>query len=169
MRSHPSRKNKGAARVGHPVSSYSFLAGSVASIILAIANKTDIHTGRAQTVVHDLLRIAFVLGASLICSVLHNFFGALVARADAAVADSQLLEQIIVKLLPFVQEVTPEVDDATVTQVEDIMRAQMSPKFKRRLKLRTVFYVAATCVGSLSTAAFVVAFVLVIVYLSRLW
>ncbi len=141
----------------------------LASIILAIANKTDIHTGRAQTVVHDLLRIAFVLGASLICSVLHNFFGTLVARADAAVADSHLLEQIIVKSLPLVQEVTPEVDDATVTQVEEIMRAQMSPKFKGRLRLRTVFYVAATCLGSLSTVAFMAAFVLVIVYLSRLW
>ena len=66
----------------------------LASLILAIANKYNIHTGWAQLVVHHLLLIAFALGASLILAVLHNFFAALVARADAAIAESQLLQKI---------------------------------------------------------------------------
>ena len=48
-----------------------------------------------KIVVHHLLRIAFVLGASLFLAVLANFFVVLVARADAAIADSQLTHKII--------------------------------------------------------------------------
>jgi hypothetical protein len=141
----------------------------LASLILAIANKYDIHTGWAQIVVHQLLCIAFALGAALILAVLHNFFAALVARADAAIADSQLLQKIIAESLPLVHEVTPQVDEATVTQVEDMMRAQMSPRFSRQLKSRSIFYMVATWAGSISMAAFIVAFSLVIKYLWKLW
>ena len=84
----------------------------LASLILAIANKYDIHTGWAQIVVHHLLRIAFALGASLIFAVLHNFFAALVARMDAAIADSNSCYKIIMESLPFVHETTPKVNDA---------------------------------------------------------
>lgn len=141
----------------------------LASLILAIANKYDIHAGWTQILVHHLLFIAFALGASLILAVLHNFFAALVARADAAIADSQLLQKIIAESLPLVHETTPEINDATVTQVEEVMRAQMSPRFKRRLKSRSIFYMVATWAGSLSMAAFIVAFSLVIKYLWQLW
>ena len=141
----------------------------LASLILAIANKYDIHTGWAQIVVHQLLCIAFALGAALILAVLHNFFAALVARADAAISDSQLLQKIIAESLPLVHEVTPQVDEATVTQVEDMMRAQMSPRFSRQLKSRSIFYMVATWSGSISMAAFIVAFSLVIKYLWKLW
>ncbi|HWG21830.1 MAG TPA: hypothetical protein VG225_14965 [Terracidiphilus sp.] len=141
----------------------------LASLILAIANKYDIHAGWTQILVHHFLRIAFALGASLILAVLHNFFAALVARADAAIAESQLLQRIIAESLPFVHETTPQVNDATVTQVEEMMRAQMSPQFRRQLKSRTIFYTTATWVGSLSMVAFIVAFSLVIKYLWQLW
>lgn len=141
----------------------------LASLILAIANRYNIHTGWAQIVVHHLLCIAFALGASLIFAVLHNFFAALLARMDAAIAHSNLLLQIIMESLPLVHETTPEVNDATVTQVEEIMRAQMSPKMKRTIKWREIFYVVATCAGGLSMAAFIVAFSLVIKYLWQLW
>lgn len=141
----------------------------LASLILAIANKYNIHTGWAQLIVHHLLLIAFALGVSLILAVLHNFFAALVARADAAIAESQLLQKIIAESLPLVHEATPEVNDATVQQVEEIMRAQMSPRFKRQLKSRSIFYTVATWAGSLSMAAFIVAFSLVIKYLWKLW
>jgi len=141
----------------------------LASLILAIANKYNIHTGWAQAVVHHLLLIAFALGASLILAVLHNCFAALVARADAAIAESHLLQRIIADSLPFVRETTPEVNDATVTQVEEIMRAQMSPRFRRQLKCRSISYSAATWAGSLSMGAFIIAFSLVIKYLWQLW
>jgi hypothetical protein len=141
----------------------------LASLILAIANKYNIHTGWAQIVVHQLLAIAFALGSSLILAVLHNFFAALVARADAAIADSQLLQKIIAESLPLVHEATPQVDEATLTQAEEMMRAQMSPRFRRRLKSRSIFYMVATWAGSISMAAFIVAFSLVIKYLWKLW
>jgi len=141
----------------------------LASIILTIANKYSIHTGWAQIVVHHLLCIAFALGASLILAVLHNFFAALVARADAAIADSQLLQKIIAESLPLVQETTPQVNDATMTQIEEIMGAQMSPRFMRQIKSRSIFYMVATWAGSLSMVAFIVAFSLVIKYLWKLW
>jgi hypothetical protein len=141
----------------------------LASLILAIANKYDIHAGWAQILVHHLLLIAFALGASLILAVLHNFFAALVARIDAAIADSQLLQKIIAESLPLVHETTPEVNDATVTQAEEIMHAQMSPRFNRQLKARSIFYMVATWAGSLSMTAFIVAFSLVTRYLWQLW
>lgn len=141
----------------------------LASLILAIANKSDIHTGWAQIVVHHLLRIAFALGASLFLAVLANFFVVLVARADAAIADSQLTHKIIDETLPFALETTPRLSEPTVAQVEDIMRAQMSPRVKRRLKFRSISYVAATWMGGLSMAAFVVAFSMVMRYLWQLW
>ena len=56
-----------------------------------------------------------------------------------------------------------------MAQVEEIMRAQMSPEIKRRFRFRGIFYVAATWAGGLSMAAFVVAFSLVIKYLWQLW
>lgn len=141
----------------------------LASLILAIANKYDIHTGWAQIVVHHLLRIAFVLGASLFLAVLANFFVVLVARADAAIADSQLTHKIIEESLPFALETTPELTEPTMAQVEDLMRAQMSPEFKRRFRFRSISYAAATWTGGLSMAAFVVAFSLVMKYLWQLW
>jgi hypothetical protein len=141
----------------------------LASLILAIANKYDIHTGWAQIVVHHLLLIALALGASLILAVLHNFLAALRARADATIAESQLLQKIITESLPFVHDVTPQVNQATVAQAEGMMLVQMSPRVKRQVTWRDSCYVAATWAGGLSMAAFVVAFSLVIIYLWQLW
>jgi hypothetical protein len=141
----------------------------LASLILAIANKYDIHTGWAQIVVHHLLLIALALGASLVLAVLHNFLAALRARADANIAESQLLLKIITESLPFVHDVTPQVNKATVAQAEDMMLVQMSPRVKRQVTWRDSCYAAATWAGGLSMAAFVVAFSLVIKYLWQLW
>jgi hypothetical protein len=46
-----------------------------ASIILAIAVKSDVHSGATQIVVRDLLTIAFLLWASLLLAIFHNFLG----------------------------------------------------------------------------------------------
>lgn len=138
----------------------------LASLILAIANKYDIHTGWAQTVVHHLLFIASALGASLILAVLHNFLAALRARADATISDSQLTQRIITLLSQFVHDgATPQV----LAQAEDMVLRQMSPTAKRQVTWRDSCYVAATWAGGLSMAAFVVAFSLVIKYLWQLW
>ena len=138
----------------------------LASLILAIANKSDIHTGWAQIVVHHLLLIASALGASLILAVLHNLFAALHARAHANIADFQLTQRIITLLPQFVHDgTTPQV----LAQGEDMVLRQMSPKTKRQITWRDSCYVAATWAGGLSIAAFVVAFSLVIIYLWRLW
>lgn len=141
----------------------------LASLVLAIANKYNIHTGRAQLVVHHFLLIAFALGASLILAVLHNFFAALVARADAAIAESHFEQRFSEESLTVTLETMRQTSDATATQADEMMRAQMSPKFKRRLKSRSVFYTVATWAGGLSMAAFIVAFSLVIKYLWKLW
>jgi hypothetical protein len=141
----------------------------LASIILAIANKRDIHTGWAQTVVHHLLLIASALGASLILAVLHNFLAALRARADANIAESKFEGQIITEMLPFVRAVTPQVNEATVEQVEEIVLRKMSPRLNRQVTWRESCYMAATWAGGFSMAAFVVAFSLVIKYLWQLW
>jgi hypothetical protein len=141
----------------------------LASLILAIANKHDIHTGAAQIVVHHLLRIAFALGASLILAVLHNFFAALVARADAAIADSHYLQRLGEESLTATHETMPQINDATAMQADEMIRARMSPNFRRQLKSRSVFYTVATWAGSLSMAAFILAFSLVIRYLWKLW
>lgn len=141
----------------------------LASLILAIANKSDIHAGWAQIVVHHLLLIALAFGASLILAVLHNFLAALRARADANIAESQLEQKLIMESLPFVHDVTPQVNKATVEQAEDMVLRQMSPRATRQVTWRDICYVAATWAGGLSMAAFVVAFSLVIKYLWQLW
>jgi hypothetical protein len=141
----------------------------LASLILAIANKSNIHTGEAQIVVHELLRIAFILGASLIFAVLHNLFAALVARADAAISEATFLQQIIAESLPVVQETSPETNDATLTQVETLIGEQLAPRFKRGLRTSSICYWAATGAGGFSIAAFIAAFVLAMIYLGRLW
>jgi hypothetical protein len=141
----------------------------LASLILAIANKSNIHAGEGQIVVHELLRIAFILGASLIFAVLHNLFAALVARADAAIAEATLLQQIIAESLPLVKETTPETNDATLTQIEEMMLVQMAPRFKRGNKASSICYWVATGAGGLSMVVFIAAFVLAMVYLGRLW
>ena len=86
----------------------------LASLILAIANKSDIHNGPAKTLVHDLLCIAFTLGASLILAVLHNFFGALLAKAYADIFETQFLLTIITESLPIVRKAAPEVSKRVV-------------------------------------------------------
>jgi hypothetical protein len=141
----------------------------LASLILAIANKSDIHKRPAKTLVHDLLCIAFTLGASLILAVLHNFFGALLAKAYADIFEAQFLLTIITESLPIVRETTPEVNDVTAVQVEEMMRAQINPKIAKLVGLEQGLLMAATWTGRISMAAFVAAFILVMVYLSKLW
>jgi len=138
----------------------------LASLSLAIANKSDIHTGWAQIVVHHLLLIASALGASLILAMLHNLLAALHARAHANIADSQLTQEIITLLPQFVHDgMTPQV----LARAEDLVLRQMSPKAKRQVTWRDFCYMAATWAGGLSMATFVVAFSLVIIYLWQLW
>jgi hypothetical protein len=138
----------------------------LASLILAIANKSDIHTGWAQIVVHHLLLIASALGASLILAVLHNLLAALHARADANIAESQLDRKIITLLPQFVHDgTTPQV----LAQAEDMVLRQMSPRANRQVAWRDSCYVVATWAGGLSMTAFVGAFLLVIIYLWQLW
>jgi hypothetical protein len=141
----------------------------LASIILAIANKSDIHKGPAQTLVHHLLCIAFTLGASLILAVLHNFFGALIATAYADISGAQFLLKIVSKTLPIARETTPVIDESTVAQVEEIMRGQINPKISKLVSWKSGLLIAATWAGRFSMAAFIAAFVLVMVYLSKLW
>jgi hypothetical protein len=141
----------------------------LASLILAIANKCDIHTGWAQIVVHHLLLIASALGASLIFAVLHNFLAALRARADANIAESEFEQTILKVIAEAVHDATPQVNKATSAQAEDMVLRQMSPKMKRQVTWRNSFYVAATWAGGLSMGAFVVAFWLAIKYLWQLW
>jgi hypothetical protein len=141
----------------------------LASLILAIANKSDIHSGPAQTVVHNLLCIAFTLGASLILAVLHNFFGSLLAKTYADIFEAQFLFTIITESLPIVRETTPEVTDATEVKVEELMRAQMNPKITRLVGWKQGLLMTTMWTGRISMAAFVSAFILVMVYLSKLW
>src|ERR1017187_143896 len=141
----------------------------LASIIQAIANKSDIHTGSAQTLVHHLLCIAFTLGASLILAVLHNFFGALIATAYADISGAQFLLKIVGETLPIARETTPVIDEPTVAKVEEIMRAQINPKISKLVGWKSGLLIAATWAGRFSMAAFIAALVLVMVYLSKLW
>jgi hypothetical protein len=141
----------------------------LASLILAIANKSDIHNGPAKTLVHDLLCIAFTLGASLILAVLHNFFGALLAKAYADIIEAQFLLTIVTELIPIARETTPELTDATAVQAEEMMRGQMNPKLAKLVGWKQGLLMATTWTGRISMAAFVAAFILVMVYLSKLW
>jgi hypothetical protein len=91
------------------------------------------------------------------------------AKAYADIFEAQFLLTIITESLPIVRETTPEVNDVTAVQVEEMMRAQINPKIAKLVGLEQGLLMAATWTGRISMAAFVAAFILVMVYLSKLW
>jgi hypothetical protein len=120
-------------------------------------------------VIHDLLLIAGFLWASLLFAIFHNFLAALLAKADAAISESQFLWAIMTQSFSLAQKTMPTINNATMAKVEDFMRAQMSPKQSRRVRFREFLYPCVNWIRYLSMLAFVTAFTLVMFYLRQLW
>jgi hypothetical protein len=147
-------------------------AGSMAvcaSAILAISGKSDIHSGSTRMAVHDLILIADFLGASFLLAIFHNFLAAQVAKLDVAISESQFQWILFTRAASLAQMTTSPTNDETMTQVEDAVREQMSPKQSRRVKCRGSLYLCVNWAGYLSILVFGIAFALVLFYLHQLW
>jgi hypothetical protein len=145
-------------------------AGSIAlaaSIILAIEARSN----AVRTVLHQILIVVALLGASLLLGILHNFLAAVVAKLEAAYSETHLVVALTKLLLSSGRETVP-IDDAAASQaasqVEDAVRSGLLPKQRRLAKAAQILYPAATVIGYLSTASFFAAYTLVMIYLLRL-
>jgi hypothetical protein len=146
-------------------------AGSIAvaaSILLATV-KSGVHSSETRMVVHDLLIITFLLWASLLIAIFHNFLAAEVAKTDAAISEGQFLDTMMRLSAGVAQEETPSLTDDTMAKVEDMIRSQMSPKQEKHVKSRDRLYLWTKRVGYLSMGSFVIAYTLAIVFLCQLW
>lgn len=147
-------------------------AGSMAvcaSIILAITAKSDIHSGSNRIVVHYLILIANLFGAAFLLAVLHNFLAAQVVKLDVAISEAQFQRILLTKVGLFARESTPSINDATMEQVEDALREQISPKQASRVRRRDFLYQCVNWTGYFSILAFGGTFALVLFYLHQLW
>lgn len=147
-------------------------AGSIAaaaSILLAIANKGNIHCEPYRTAVHHLLIVAALLWASLVLAILHNFLVTKLAKLYADLSEAEYLVKIITHSAPYVKQIELSVTDDILAQIEQMMRDQQSPKVKRMVAEANILYPATTWIRHISTGIFVLAYTLVLVFLRTLW
>lgn len=138
-----------------------------ASIVLAIKSE---HPDVTRTVFHEILIVVVMLWVSFVLAILHYFLAAVVAQLEAAYTETDF----VVAQTKLISSTGVEtIDDATASQaaaqLEDVIRKRLRPNRRILAKATQLLYPTANIMGSLSMLSFLVAYTLVMVYLSRLW
>ena len=97
-------------------------AGSIAvsaSIILTVTAKSSVDSWSTRIIIHDLLRIAVLLWASLLLAIFHNFLAVQIAKLDVAISESEFQQKLITLLFSYSTQTEP-VDHATAAKAEDM-------------------------------------------------
>ena len=147
-------------------------AGSIAvsaSIILAILSKSEARLDWIRVALHELLIVVGFLWLSLVLAILHNFLAASVAKVAAASSDAEFVWMLTQRTILLSQEIEPNAEQSTYTQVKQLLRQQFIPREGRLVKTSQVLYRAVSIVGYVSMLSFATAFTLVPIFLFRIW
>lgn len=146
-------------------------AGSIAvtaSIILAIALKSDLQHSITQSILHKILKVVILLWLSLLLAIMHNFITAIHVQLEAAYSETDFLVEIMKTTLRIARDKTP-IDDPTAAKLEEAMNAGIASKRGKIARTMNWIYPSVPYIGYTSMAAFVGAYTLVAFYLLMLW
>jgi len=140
-----------------------------ASIILAIVFKPELRADFTHPILHKIFTVLIFLWCSFVLAILHNALIAIIAHLEAAYSETEFVWALMKESLSATKENVGGLTDEQVGQVEDTLRAQIHPKQRRLIAVKTFLYPTVKVVGGLSILTFLAAYTLIPYFLHKLW
>lgn len=145
-------------------------AGSIAvaaSILLAIVFKSD-PSALLTLVIHETILVVVFLWVSLALSLWHNFLATQIAYVDADYSLIEFVWALTKETISISRENEPISED-TFKQLEKLLREQTIPERSKLVENKHRHYKTMRTIAVLAMVSFLIAYLLVGIFLFRLW
>jgi hypothetical protein len=147
-------------------------AGSIAvaaSIGMALIAKPQLLSGSLHAIAHGLVVLTILLWASLVCAVMHNFVVVSIARLESEYSEDEFVRTIMRQSLAMARDASSAENQTYFDQLAG--KAQEKPILRQQqiVKRREFLHTCATVLSYISVGSFLAAYLLVVVWVIRLW